>query len=151
MEPLLAFFLFILLSPGLILTLPPSPGGKFFSGENTSNVAVIVHTVLFFMLNKLIQNDTFGLGIMNRAVKEVTGTNPNHQPSDVSPLIATIFFALFSPGLIVSVYPPSLFSEETSNLAIIAHGFAYYIFLKVYDTYKNEWYLSWLEDALKEI
>jgi hypothetical protein len=38
--------LFILLTPGLILTIPPGPNGIFFSGE-TSIDAVLTATVLF--------------------------------------------------------------------------------------------------------
>jgi hypothetical protein len=38
--------LFFLLSPGVILTLPPSSGGIFMSGQ-TSIVAALVHAVIF--------------------------------------------------------------------------------------------------------
>ena len=151
MEPLLAFFLFILLSPGLIVTLPPVGGAKFIGSETTSQLAVLVHTVLFFVLNKLVQTDRFYLGYLNKAVTEVTSSNAAHQPSDVNPLIATIAFALMSPGFIVTVPPFSIMSEETNNLAVVVHGFAFYIALKLYDTYKNEFWLSWLDQAVKEV
>lgn len=151
MEPLLAFFLFILLSPGLIVTLPPAGGAKFIGSETTSQLAVLVHTVLFFVLNKLVQNDTFYLGYLNKAVAEVTSSNAAHERSDVNPLIATIAFALMSPGFIVTVPPFSIMSEETNNLAVVVHGFAFYIALKLYDTYKNEFWLSWLDKAVREV
>lgn len=38
--------LFILLSPGLLLTIPPGFGGVFMSGE-TSFAAVAVHSLIF--------------------------------------------------------------------------------------------------------
>jgi len=41
--------LFILLTPGVILTLPPSNGPVFFSG-NTGIVPILVHTVVFSIL-----------------------------------------------------------------------------------------------------
>lgn len=151
MEPLLAFFLFVLLSPGFIVTIPPTPGEKFLGSNTTSQLAIIVHTVLFFVLNKLIQNDFLGLSIVNRAVKEVTNTNSKHVPSDVNVLLATIMFLIFSPGLILTLVPFSFGEETTSNLAVLAHGFIYYIFLKVYDEYKGEVWLKWLDDAIAQV
>jgi len=41
--------LFILLTPGVILTLPPIDGSVFFSGR-TGLVPVMVHTVIFSIL-----------------------------------------------------------------------------------------------------
>jgi hypothetical protein len=44
-----ATVLFILLSPGVLLTLPPI-GGKIFMSGKTSLVAVLVHAVVFYVL-----------------------------------------------------------------------------------------------------
>jgi hypothetical protein len=41
--------LFVLLSPGLLLTIPPGQGGLFMSRE-TSSSAIIVHTIVFTMV-----------------------------------------------------------------------------------------------------
>jgi hypothetical protein len=41
--------LFILLSPGVLLTIPPGPNGYFFSGER-SFVATVVHAILFTII-----------------------------------------------------------------------------------------------------
>lgn len=41
--------LFVLLSPGVILTLPPSSKGVFFSGQ-TSVLAVLLHALVFVFL-----------------------------------------------------------------------------------------------------
>lgn len=41
--------LFVLLSPGVVLTLPPSSKGVFFSGQ-TSVLAVLLHALVFVFL-----------------------------------------------------------------------------------------------------
>ena len=46
------FLLFIILSPGMVLTLPPVGKKIFFSGL-TSKTAVIVHAVVFVVLAHL--------------------------------------------------------------------------------------------------
>jgi cytochrome bd-type quinol oxidase subunit 2 len=47
--PVVAIMLFFLLTPGLILTMPPEAGGLLFSKE-TSVVAICIHAVLFIIL-----------------------------------------------------------------------------------------------------
>ena len=145
MEALLAFFLFVLLSPGLIVTLPPGDG-HLISSESTNNIAVIVHTVIFFVLNKLIQNDTLSLGYLNKAVREVS-TNS----IDVPVLLATILFCLLSPGFVITAPPFTVFGETTNTLAIIVHGFAFYVGLRLFAAYKNEQPLKWIDEQLKQI
>lgn len=46
---LLATLLFVLLSPGVLLTIPPI-GGKLLMSGKTSLVAVAVHAVVFYVL-----------------------------------------------------------------------------------------------------
>ena len=46
---LIAPLLFILLSPGVLLTLPPI-GGKIFMSGKTSLIAVLVHAIVFYVL-----------------------------------------------------------------------------------------------------
>jgi hypothetical protein len=46
---LIATLLFVLLSPGVLLTLPPI-GGKIFMSGKTSLIAVLVHAVVFYVL-----------------------------------------------------------------------------------------------------
>ena len=41
--------LFILLSPGILLTLPPGSGGVFRSGQ-TSLLAVLIHAIVFAVI-----------------------------------------------------------------------------------------------------
>jgi hypothetical protein len=145
MEALLAFFLFILLSPGLIVTLPPG-NGNLVSSESTSNIAVIVHTVIFFAVNKLIQNDIFSLGYLNKAVREVS-TNSIEVPV----LLATILFTLLSPGFVVTIPPFRVLSEETNSLAIVVHGFLFYVLLRLFAAYKDKQPLKWIDEQLKNI
>jgi hypothetical protein len=46
---LAATLLFILLSPGVLLTLPPV-GSKVFMSGKTSLIAVLVHAVVFYLI-----------------------------------------------------------------------------------------------------
>lgn len=45
----LATVLFVLLSPGVLLTLPPI-GGKIWMSGKTSLMAVLVHAIVFYVL-----------------------------------------------------------------------------------------------------
>ena len=49
---LIAVVLFVVLSPGVLLTLPPGVKGVFRSGE-TSFLAVVVHAVVYVVLLQL--------------------------------------------------------------------------------------------------
>ena len=146
MEALLAFFLFILLSPGLVVTLPPAAGEKIFSSNSTNTVAVLVHTVLFFVLNKLIQNDTFSLGYLNDAVREVS-TNS----IDVPVILATVLFCIFTPGFIITAGQLTAFEEKTDTLSILIHGFAFYVVLRIFANYRNEQPLKWIDEQIASI
>ena len=46
---LLATLLFVILSPGILLTLPPV-GSKIFMSGKTSLIAVLVHAVIFYLI-----------------------------------------------------------------------------------------------------
>jgi hypothetical protein len=46
--------LFLALSPGMLLTIPPGKGGLFTSGE-TSQVAILAHTVVFAVVFALLR------------------------------------------------------------------------------------------------
>jgi hypothetical protein len=48
MSTLIATALFVALSPGVLLTIPPGKGPLFVSGK-TSLVAVFVHAVVFYL------------------------------------------------------------------------------------------------------
>lgn len=74
---LLATILFILLSPGLLLTIPPVGGftteGIFIS-NTTSHLAILVHAVLYFTILKLIATNTLGFGVLRELETQITGT-----------------------------------------------------------------------------
>ena len=73
----LATILFILLSPGLLLTIPPiddwTMNGVLMSGK-TNHLAIFVHGALYFILLKLIATNTFGLAILQEWEEEITGS-----------------------------------------------------------------------------
>ena len=46
---LLATLLFVVLSPGILLTLPPV-GSKIFMSGKTSVIAVLVHALVFYLI-----------------------------------------------------------------------------------------------------
>lgn len=69
---ILATILFILLSPGLLVTIPPT--GGFWMSETTSNLAVIVHGVVFFAILKMIYTNQFGLGWLTNIESEITSS-----------------------------------------------------------------------------
>jgi hypothetical protein len=52
---LLVILLFILLSPGVLLTLPPI-GGKWWMTGKTSMAAVLVHAVVFGLVLYLLKS-----------------------------------------------------------------------------------------------
>lgn len=143
MEVLTATLLFILLSPGLIFTLPPGKGG-ILSGDSTSNIAILVHACIFFVLQKLTAQGVFPFNFINDAVAEIRASrndpkNPNYVaglralPVTIAPLAATLLFILLSPGLLVTLPPDegALFmSEDTNTIAVLVHGVIYFIALK---------------------
>ena len=50
MNILVPTLLFIVLSPGLLLTLPPVSQGKIFMSGQTSVTAILVHAVVFALV-----------------------------------------------------------------------------------------------------
>ena len=68
---ILATSLFILLSPGLLITVPPV--GKLLMSGDTSNLAILFHGVVFFVILKMIATDTFGLSWLKKIEEEITG------------------------------------------------------------------------------
>lgn len=58
----LATLLFIILSPGILLTLPAGSKGVVMSGQ-TSAMAVLVHAVLFYILLPLLAPMARRLGL----------------------------------------------------------------------------------------
>ena len=67
---LIATALFIALSPGVLLTIPPGKGPLFVSGK-TSLVAVFVHAVVFYLALSFFP--TIIEGLENETAKKVTG------------------------------------------------------------------------------
>lgn len=72
MSLLLATALFIALSPGVILTLPPGKGPVFASGK-TSLVAVFVHAVVFYLALSFLPRVIEGMENKEEPAKKVSG------------------------------------------------------------------------------
>ena len=66
-------FFFILLQPGMVFN------ATSIGRENSSNSAksptldILIHSVLFFTINKLIATNTFGFGFLNEIENQITG------------------------------------------------------------------------------
>ena len=154
MEVILAALLFILLSPGLIFTLPPGPGG-LFAGSSTSNIAVIVHAVLFFIAQKLVQQGTFPFNYLTDVTNEISTNHAQVAGGTAAPLLATILFILLSPGLLLTLPPDQggvFMSQDTNVLAVMIHGLLYFVALKAYTTYlPNSSALRWFNEQLQSV
>jgi hypothetical protein len=64
---------FILLQPGLIITATGISSGNYLASSQTSTLDVLIHSVVFFTINKMIATNTFGLGFFNDIEKEILG------------------------------------------------------------------------------
>ena len=71
---ILATILFILLSPGLVLTLPPGGRGVLGSQE-TSNLAIMVHSAAFFTVLKLVHDGTTPFNYLADLETTIAGAN----------------------------------------------------------------------------
>ena len=132
MEVLLATLLFIVLSPGLIFTIPPGKGGVM-DGESTSNLAVLVHAVLFFIAQKLTASNTWPFNYLNQAVGEIRSTSGSKYI--IAPIAATLAFIVLSPGFIIQLPPDEgslFFSQTTDVLSVLVHGVIYFVVMKIY-------------------
>ena len=140
MDSLIATLLFILLSPGLIITLPPANKGGIFSSEATSNIAVLVHSVLFFVAAKWVNEGVFPFNYLTTAAAEIRGaqdvTAKGRGRKDVAPLVATLLFIILSPGLLLTLPPDEgglFMSEDTNPIAVLVHAVIYFIVIKFWN------------------
>jgi len=58
---IIPILLFFFLSPGLILTLPPSDNGVFFSGQS-NRWAIFIHTLVFSLVLLVSKRFLGGVG-----------------------------------------------------------------------------------------
>ena len=146
MDSLVATLLFVILSPGLIITLPPANKGGVFSSESTSNIAVLVHSVLFFIAAKMANAGDFPFGYLTDAATEIRksqdATYRSLCPVLVAPLIATLLFIILSPGVLLTLPPDegALFmSEDTNPIAVLVHAVIFFVVIKLWnDALKKE-------------
>ena len=64
---------FILLQPGMIFKATDIRTDYFFSSGKSSTLDVLIHSVLFFTINKLISTNTLGFGFFLDIQKQITG------------------------------------------------------------------------------
>jgi hypothetical protein len=147
MDIILATILFIILSPGLIITIPNISESIFRSGY-TNNIAVLVHAILFFTIQKLVYLNQFPFYFLNNISREIS-KNVREIPS----LLSTLLFIILSPGFILTL-PPTLsfkvfFSQETNILAIILHALLYFIILMSYYNGLSNPTINWFNNQIK--
>lgn len=65
---------FILLQPGLIIQATGISSGEYLASQKTSTLDVLIHSVVFFTINKMIATNTLGLGFFNDIEKKILGT-----------------------------------------------------------------------------
>jgi len=65
---------FILLQPGLIITATGISSGKYLASNETSTLDVLIHSVVFFTINKMIDTNFIGLGFFKDIEKQILGT-----------------------------------------------------------------------------
>ena len=71
---ILLTILFILLSPGMVMTLPPGPKGAWAS-EETSNLAVLVHASAFFTILSCVNSNYLGMGWLKNIESTIMSNN----------------------------------------------------------------------------
>jgi len=64
---------FILLQPGMLFNATSLARGYSSDSIKTSVLDILIHSVLFFTLNKLITTNTIGFGFLNEIEKQITG------------------------------------------------------------------------------
>lgn len=70
-------FLFIILSPGIVLTLPPGSKGIFFSGQ-TSFAAAVVHALVFVFVLAYCRRFLFTEGFSDAPAEGVESCPPGY-------------------------------------------------------------------------
>ena len=146
MNILLAALLFILLSPGLIVTLPPAKGG-IVATQTTTNIAVVVHAVIFFILAKFTTPGTDKDSSDNEVgwpwkflVEATEEISQRDSPIEVANIVATVLFIIMSPGVLLTVPPDEgglVMSQDTNIMAILVHGAAFYVVLKFWEEWSK--------------
>ena len=64
---------FILLQPGMVFNATNIVKGYSSDSTKTSVLDILIHSVLFFTINKLIATNTFGFGFLLEIQKQITG------------------------------------------------------------------------------
>lgn len=124
--------LFIMLSPGVLLTFWPGNKGYFLS-EQTNYFSIIIHTIIFStIITGLEEKKTLDILVNSELTEIDTGSIP--------PVVAIMLFFLLTPGLLITIPPESvlIFSKETSFIAVCIHALLFVILFVVASRYINK-------------
>jgi len=111
--------LFLILSPGFLITLYPENKGYLLSNE-TNYYSIILHT---FLLSFIITSQ-------QASKKGKIDYKTNIETKDIIPITAILLFALLSPGLLLTIPSTSgkyFLSNETNRIAVVFHTFIFII------------------------
>ena len=64
---------FIFLQPGMVFNATNFGKDYDFNSGKTSTLDILIHSALFFTINKLITTNTLGLGFLNEIEKQIIG------------------------------------------------------------------------------
>jgi hypothetical protein len=109
--------LFLILSPGFIITLYPGNKGFFFSSE-TNYYSIILHTFLLAFI--MVYNEKASIGSLTDRTKI--------EEKDIIPITAILLFVLLTPGLLLTVPAKNgefFLSGNTNRIAIVVHSFIF--------------------------
>jgi len=111
-------FLFLLLSPGVILTLYPGEKGMFFSSE-TNYMSMIIHAFLLAFLLVCFEEKRY-LDPSTTIQTQLTRI----ETRDIVPIITVLLFVILTPGLLFTLPDNNMgvfFSKKTNIIAVIVH------------------------------
>jgi len=141
-------FLFLLLSPGVILTLYPGEKGMFLSGE-TNYMSMIIHSFLLAFLLVCFEEKKY-LDPHTSIQTQLTRI----ETKDIVPIITVLLFIVLTPGLIFTLPDNNegfLFSKKTNLIAVIVHTliFIFLFGLLTFMLEKNRSLFSIKTDSVK--
>ena len=125
--------LFIILSPGLLLTFWAGDKGYFMS-EQTNYLSIMIHTIIFSTIVVSLEEKKYLDKVANSELTDIDTKN-------IPPVVAIMLFIVLTPGLLLTIPPESgglLFSKQTSVVAVFIHTILFIILFVVVSRYVNK-------------
>ena len=125
-------FLFIIFSPGLILTFWAGDKGYIMS-EQTNYLSMFIHLFMFSTVVVALEEKKYLDKGANSELTEIDTKN-------IPPVVAILLFFLLTPGLIFTIPPEGslLFSKETSVIAVLLHSLVFILLFVVLTRFINK-------------